>query len=544
MIGFPPFPPFGGNGFPFTNFHDLNLDWIIAVIKDFYSKYTTIDDKIATGKTELESTYNRLIGLLDLWYNTHSSDIEAELTEAIASFTTQAQAVATTVINSIPQEYTALSRSVNAFVEISANQIITYDYTTKELVFPHGFFCIYNGVPRAIEGPITVNATGHLQSDSCNLWMLSDYSIIAEPFSTLPSNVSARYLGSIYDTNVNINGVSSNFIKLISGDGIYNSVFPNNEGSYISFNHNIRTLVVDNVNKTIFIPVGFRVYKGKTFAYPDDTIHFTDTTASKIWMKNNGVVYCTAWNDNEIWHNDDVCIGFIYDSAVYINGVDRNAISVTETTKANYVYVFGDSIPAGTQTTKTFGMCIHEFNKKIHFLNYAQGSTGYVAEWTGNATKGDGTEGVGTTQALTGNNNVYKQMSAISDTMENILISAGTNDWSIGTSLTTFRNAVENAIDYALSKTPKVFVLLPIKRENWETRTNAISKKLSDYSDVIKEVCIEKGVAYFDGYDVFINPSIATNKNAFAPDGLHPNANGHYRIARAIYETVLEAICK
>lgn len=541
---FPFFPPFGGNGFPYTNFHDLNLDWIISVIKDFYTKYNTIDDKIATGKTELESTYNRLIGLLDVWYNTHSSDIENELTEAINSFTTQAQAVATTVINSIPQEYTALNRSVYASVEISANQIITYSYTSKELVFPHGFFCIYNGVPHAIEGPITLNVSQHLQSDSCNLWMLSDYSIIAEAFNVQPSNASARYLGSIYDTNIWINGVPSNFIKIITGDGIYSSIYPNNEGSYISFNQEIRTLVVDNKNKTVFIPVGFRVFKGKTFAYPDDTIHFTDNVATKIWMKNNGVIYCTAWNDNEIWHKDDACIGYIYDNTVYVNGVDKTAISVTETNNDNYVYVFGDSIPAGTQTTKTFGMCLHEFDKKLHFLNYAQGSTGYVAEWTGNATNGNGTEGVGTTQALTGNNNVYKQMSAIQDTMKNILISAGTNDWSIGTPLATFKTAVENAIDYALTQTQNVFVMLPIKRQGWNTNTNAINKKLVDYSDVIKEVCISKCIPYFDGYDVFIDPSLADNKTAFAPDGLHPNALGHTRIARAIYETVKQAYCK
>lgn len=39
-----------GEGFPYTNFHDLNLDWIIKVMKDFFTKYPevieTLDNKV------------------------------------------------------------------------------------------------------------------------------------------------------------------------------------------------------------------------------------------------------------------------------------------------------------------------------------------------------------------------------------------------------------------------------------------------------------------------------------------------------------------
>lgn len=544
MIGFPPFPPFGGNGFPFTNFHDLNLDWIIAVIKDFYSKYNTIDDKIATGKTELESTYNRLIGLLDLWYNTHSSDIETELTEAINSFTTQAQAVATTVINSIPQEYTALNRSINAFVEISTQQKIVYNYGTKVITFPSGIYCIYNGIPHTIANAISIDVTSHLQSDACNLWLLSDYSIIAEKFNVQPSNVSARYLGSIYDKNIWINGVPSNYIKLLTADGIENSIFPTNRGSFVGLEGAIRTVVVNRKTKQITFPGGFKVYRGRTFAYQSQVVNYTDNTATKIWIKNDGMIYCTPWNDNDIWHNDDDCIGYFYYDTVVINGIPSSAITVIETDNSDSVYVFGDSIPAGTGTDKNFTMFLHDFNKSLHYYNYAQGGTGYVREYTGSAVAGDGSENNGTTTTLTGNNNVYKVMQTIQESMQNIIIMAGTNDWSFGVALNDFRTGVENAINYAITQTQKVMVVLPIKRENWATANNAIGKKLADYADIIKEVCIEKGVAYYDGYDVFINPSIAGNKTVFTPDGLHPNRNGHTRIARAIYDTAMQAFCK
>lgn len=34
--------------FPYTNFHELNLDWIIEKIKEFKSEIDNIDDNITT----------------------------------------------------------------------------------------------------------------------------------------------------------------------------------------------------------------------------------------------------------------------------------------------------------------------------------------------------------------------------------------------------------------------------------------------------------------------------------------------------------------
>lgn len=84
-----------GEGFPYSNFHDLNMDWIIKIAKDFLDQYTHIQDIIEQGKTdinnmteeglsELQTKYETLEGLLQAWYNTHSSDIANQLTEALA----------------------------------------------------------------------------------------------------------------------------------------------------------------------------------------------------------------------------------------------------------------------------------------------------------------------------------------------------------------------------------------------------------------------------------------------------------------------------
>lgn len=114
-----------GEGFPYTNFHDMNLDWMIKIAKDFLDQYSHIQEIIDTGETTLENKYNELEALLQTWYDTHSSDIanqladaltaiQSELTTSVASFGTQAHTIGQAVIDSIPDDYTALSYDVDS----------------------------------------------------------------------------------------------------------------------------------------------------------------------------------------------------------------------------------------------------------------------------------------------------------------------------------------------------------------------------------------------------------------------------------------------
>ena len=120
--------PFG-NLFPYSDQHALNLDWIIQVAKDFLDQYTHIQEIITNGETSLDqhtadgiealaAEKTRLEGLLNAWYITHSEDIAGELTTAIASFRTAAEAIGAEVIASIPVDYTTLE---NAFDSVTQN---------------------------------------------------------------------------------------------------------------------------------------------------------------------------------------------------------------------------------------------------------------------------------------------------------------------------------------------------------------------------------------------------------------------------------------
>lgn len=131
-----------GENFPYSNFHDLNMDWIIKIAKDFLDQYTHIQEVIANGEEslqnlttsgleQLQTKADTLEALLQQWYDTHSEDIANQLADALEdlnnwytehsqdiankledavnSFNEQAVAIGQEVIDSIPQDYSDVS---------------------------------------------------------------------------------------------------------------------------------------------------------------------------------------------------------------------------------------------------------------------------------------------------------------------------------------------------------------------------------------------------------------------------------------------------
>lgn len=116
-----------GENFPYSNFHDLNTDWIIKIAKDFLDQYTHIQQTISDGEEaisketqdsieQLQTTATNLENLLNEWYTTHSADIAEELATAVQSFAQQADAKAVQTIASIPDDYTALAQKVETSI--------------------------------------------------------------------------------------------------------------------------------------------------------------------------------------------------------------------------------------------------------------------------------------------------------------------------------------------------------------------------------------------------------------------------------------------
>lgn len=155
-----------GEGFPYSNFHDLNMDWIIKIAKDFLDQYTHIQEIIAQGiedigdKTEegladLQTKYEALETLLNEWYETHSADIANELADAladlnewytthenyldqtladnIAEFTAEANERALEALATIPSDFTSFYNSVKSDIGMK-DELIMSDPTDKQYI--------------------------------------------------------------------------------------------------------------------------------------------------------------------------------------------------------------------------------------------------------------------------------------------------------------------------------------------------------------------------------------------------------------------------
>ena len=150
--------------FPYTDLHNLNLDWIIKIAKDFLDQYTHIQQLIADGETslqnlteeglqQLQDKADNIESLLNAWYEEHSDDIADQLADALqdlnawytlhqgyldqaltdnlAAFNNAADQKAQAVLESIPDDYTALVAQVDSLEE---------RYATNDIRNVLGFF--------------------------------------------------------------------------------------------------------------------------------------------------------------------------------------------------------------------------------------------------------------------------------------------------------------------------------------------------------------------------------------------------------------------
>lgn len=451
--------------------------------------------------------------------------------------------------------YTAIDlfsrKSLSAYIGTNPNGIVNYNYSTKVITFPAGF--IYRqGQGKSKTSTQQIDLTNILTNDACVFYVDSTNTIYAKAWNATNDDHDP-YIGYVFTDYVRINGIKDEKIKVVDSDGNqYNgdktstALIGMADGLEVTYNY---------TTKTLTIPGGFTVYRGKGIARGSTTtLDLTDilrNEACSLFVNASGEIYAKRWSGCYANTQVDQVVGFIFRRHVEIIGVSQEFINVVDTANDVNVYCFGDSITAGvelsasTSSDKAYHMYFHDWLPTYHFKNYGIGSTGYVIEHTGNIKAGNGVEGIGSTSAEQGDNNVLKVMQGISDSMPVILIFAGTNDFGGNVSESTFRTAVQDTLDYAQTITPHIFVMTPIKRKwssgDWN-ETNDVGLYLKDYCDIIIEECETRGITYSVGYDVSLDPLNNVCKTAFVPDGLHPNTAGHIRIARNFFDRLKEAI--
>ena len=138
-----------------------------------------------------------------------------------------------------------------------------------------------------------------------------------------------------------------------------------------------------------------------------------------------------------------------------------------------------------------------------------------------------------------------------------IFIFMGTNDYGHDTPLGTiddcedvsFYGALNVIIPSIINSHPnsRIVVITPLHRygmgksamtgvkHTYDYLPNGRGHSLGDYVNALREVCERWSVPVIDLYaESGLNPAVPNIKEAFMPDGLHPNAAGHYKIAEII----------
>ena len=255
--------------FPYTNFHEMNMDWIIKVVKDFLEKYTHIQETIQEGLDDLDQKAAHLQELLQSWYDTHSEDIEQELITAINEFNQAAEQKAAQTIASIPSDYTELSNLVNYlnnelkatnenFDDLFIENNYAIKYPNKRAIFTDGGYI----------NPLTGDVSEH------GSYCYSDYvPIKAATFYTF-SGVGTCY-GAYYNSN---NEYISPAVRIDEPTGTFSTASTSpNDAAYLRisiFIVNKNTLKVEAPN----IPLLF-----------NSDCKIRDTNSSNDFRVNGGV---------------------------------------------------------------------------------------------------------------------------------------------------------------------------------------------------------------------------------------------------------------
>lgn len=250
----------------------------------------------------------------------------------------------------------------------------------------------------------------------------------------------------------------------------------------------------------------------------------------------NDRCYINTFANGSVYSENDRTITVNFPKSMFASAYRAIANRVNNMDGDDYeektVNFFGDSITAGTNTTEAYHMWLSRYTG-FHCKNWGVGGSGYIQELTGSFHTGDGIEGIAELKPQTGKNKILTIMKSVGE-LGNCMIFAGTNDWAAAYDIDAFRTAVQNTLDYAWEHSDRLLVLTPIKRYRGEVK-NSAGKRLHEFSGVVIEECIKRGIPYIDGYEMpFDSNNDISALKYYAKEGVdkvHINEAGHKLMA-------------
>ena len=109
-----------GENFPYSNFHDLNMDWILKIVKDFEDHYTSIHETIEAGIALInEKTDEAIIDALSQINNQLDADLlsmQTAYNEYITNINTTASTKENEVLAYMNQKLIETTNSIDDFI--------------------------------------------------------------------------------------------------------------------------------------------------------------------------------------------------------------------------------------------------------------------------------------------------------------------------------------------------------------------------------------------------------------------------------------------
>ena len=170
----------------------------------------------------------------------------------------------------------------------------------------------------------------------------------------------------------------------------------------------------------------------------------------------------------------------------------------------------------------------------------------FIKEWTSCKVNNYGISGTGYTETTsTPNNRFIQRVAAMDNNADIITVFGGINDFYFGTkpignfgdkTSETFYGCVDELILALINKYPtKTIAVFTPLISILSLNNNSRGESLEQYVQAIIDVCNYYAVPVLDlNKNSGLNPNVEVIKNTYVPDGTHPNAVGHEKIAYKI----------
>lgn len=415
-----------GENFPYTNFHDLNMDWIIKIAKDFLDQYTSIQQIITDGeaslteKTEqglqaLEDKKTELENLLDQWYENHSEDIANALANALQEISTSYQTVITNftnyanekgqeVIDSIPADYTALVQRVSD-LETGDYNIVNVSPFTNEFYYDYEGTIHQNSAPWKSTDLIPVNdfksIVYHLYGANSLVAMITFFdkngSLISEnPHYMLPRQAgwydsycaiptNASYFRATTQTAMQGTPTVTLYKDKIPVD-LTSAKASGNTTLYYYDGRTFESSPTGKFKETYYIPVSdFNIisYTGMGFHSDEirlETVTFFDGELNRI----SGIFPAMSPNTYSMFSGTyPIPTNAKWVKLFYNTDYDTESISLIKRNKNTHIICIGDSITQGQGATAPYpDIMADELGNEFTVFNAGVGGSNTATYWT------------------------------------------------------------------------------------------------------------------------------------------------------------------